>query len=261
MRKNRRQSVLMLITLAVLTHPLSGCQSTFGNQYGTKQEVSLGQKIADEVEKEEKVDTDPDLNARIDRIAEPIFQQARLMRGDVTYRIKILDDKDVNAFSLPGGWIYLNSGLINKAGPDDDAIAAVIGHESSHVVLRHAVKQITDSQDKGILVDILGIVTRTGDAYQAVSMVYELDQLHYSRKDEYEADKYGLMFSYNAGFDPYGMPRFFQVLADSDKTGTPAPWSVDHPITRNRIARVNALIDILKDNHGKYPTGTDDVKP
>lgn len=259
--KSHRAAACFVIAALAAT-VLGGCKSTFGNQYNTKQEVALGQKMANEVEKEDKVDTDPALNARIDGIATKIFAQARLVRPDVTYRIKVLDDKEVNAFSLPGGWIYIDSALIEKAGSDDDALACVIGHETAHVVLRHAVRQISDATDKGILVDILGVLTDAGNAYQATSLVYELDQLHYSRQDEYQADKYGLMFAYNAGYDPNGMPRFFKILQADEKNGEgQTPWAEDHPITRNRIARANQLIQILEDNNGTYPPGSDGGRP
>lgn len=233
---------------------VAGCGQPIIGPYSTRQEVKLGQQVASEVEKQSKLDTDPADVARIQSIAGPVLEQAKSMRGDINYQVKIIQSKEVNAFSLPGGWIYLYTGLIEKAGGDDDAIACVIGHEAAHCVRRHAIKQLQDAQKQGILIDLVGILSRSDSAYQAVSLASDLDQLHYSREDEYEADKYGLMFAYNAGYDPYGMPRFFQVIERLEKAGDNSmPWSNDHPITRNRIARVYDLIDELRANHGAYP--------
>jgi len=240
----------LLITLG-----LTGCkQQSFSNHYNTEQETALGQQIAAEVESENKIDMDPQDNTRVERIAQPIFDQARKVRPDVTYQIKIIQSPEVNAFSLPGGWIYVYTGLLDKVGNDDDALACVIGHECSHVVLRHVVKQLSDEEAKGTLVEAIGVFTGNYNAYNVAEAAVELQELHFSREDEYQADQYGLMFAYNAGFDPYGMPRFFQKLENIEKAeGSTPVWAEDHPITKNRIIRANQLIEILRANDGKYP--------
>ncbi len=234
--------------------PVGGCKSPVAHHYSTAEEIDAGKKESAQVEKQFKLDSDPADVVRVQDIAKPVLEQAKLMRPEINYQVKVLQSKEVNAFSLPGGWIYINTGLLEKAGKDDDAIACVIGHEAAHVVKRHVIKQVEDAESKGLLVDIFGIVTNNNTAYQAASLAYDLDQLHYSREDEYEADKYGLMFAYDAGYDPYGMPRFFGVLEKLEKSGENAmPWANDHPITRNRTKRVTELIDILRANHGSYP--------
>ena len=240
---------------AVTALGLAGCKSgTFSNHYNTAQEVKMGQEYSNQVETQSRMDLDPVENARVQRIAKPIFEQARLLRPDVVYSIKIIDSREVNAFSLPGGWVYVYTGLLDKIGNDDDALACVIGHESSHVVFRHAVKQISDAEAKGLLVNILGATTNNYNLYNGATALYELDQLHYSREDEYQADKYGLMFAYNAGYDPYGMPRFFAKLQQLEKVnGAPPAYELDHPLTKTRILRANQLITELRQNDGKYP--------
>src|SRR5579883_2892060 len=223
----------------VLAFSLAGCkQQTFSNHYSTSDEIALGQQIAAEIDSQNKIDQDPKDNTRVQRIAQPIFDQARKARPDVTYQIKIIQSPEVNAFSIPGGWIYVYTGLLDKIGSDDDALACVIGHECSHVVLRHAVKQLSDAEGKGTLVEALGVLTNNATAYNLSAAAVELQELHFSRQDEYQADQYGLMFAYNAGFDPYGMPRFFQKLETIEKEeGSEPAWAADHPITKNRIAR------------------------
>jgi predicted Zn-dependent protease len=248
---------IIYIALAALMISLSlaGCkQQPFANHYSTDQENALGQQIAAEVESQNKIDMDPEDNTRVERVAQPIFDQARKARPDVTYQIKIIQSPEVNAFSLPGGWIYVYTGLLDKVGNDDDALACVIGHECSHVVLRHVVKQISDEEDKGTLLEAFGVFTGNYNAYNLAQAAVELQELHFSRQDEYQADQYGLKFAYNAGFDPYGMPRFFQKLETIEKEeGSTPAWAEDHPITKNRILRANQLIEILRANDGNYP--------
>jgi predicted Zn-dependent protease len=248
---------LSLCTAAALlcAVSLAGCHDAqFGNVYSKSQEQQMGAQMADQINHTEKIDNDPQDNTRIESIAQPIFAQAHKWRPDVTFQIRIIDSADVNAFSLPGGYVYLYTGLLDKLGTDDDAIAAVIGHESAHVVLRHAVKQMSDSGIKGALVEVLGITTNNPTVFNAADYAYEMEQLHYSREDEYQADKYGLMFAYDAGYDPYGMIRTFQKLEDVEKaTGTEPAYAEDHPITKNRILRVQDLIKQLRDNNGIYP--------
>jgi predicted Zn-dependent protease len=249
---------LFASTAFLFAASLGGCKDpTFGNQYSTKQEIALGEKEDDQIEHSEKMDTNQALNIRVEHIAAPIFEQATLMRSDVTYKVLIIDSPDVNAFSIPGGWIYLYTGLLDKVGSDDDALACIIGHETAHVVRRHVVKQLSDEEAKGTLVNILGVATNNYNLYNAAGTLVEFEQLHYSREDEYEADKYGLMFAYNAGYDPAGMIRFFTKLEKLEKSdGTPV-YAEDHPLTRNRIDRAKALIAELRANDGKYPDNVD----
>lgn len=217
----------------------------------------MGKRENDEIVHSQKMDYDPVLNARVQRIASPIFEQAQLMRSDVVYKIAVIDSPEVNAFSIPGGWIYLYTGLINKVGTDDDALACIIGHETAHVVRRHVVKQMSDEDVKGALVSILGLATANYTVYNTADTLFQMDQLHFSREDEYEADKYGLMFAYNAGYDPEGMIRFFSKLEKLEKGEQDPAYMEDHPLTRNRIDRAKALIKELRANSGHYPDDVD----
>lgn len=240
---------------AVLLLALPGCrQPAFGPHYNTSQEIALGQQISAEVDKQSKIDMDPEDNTRVQRIAQAIFAQARKSRPDIPYQIKIIQSPEVNAFSLPGGFIYVYTGLLDKVGSDDDALACVIGHETAHAVLRHVIKQISDEEGKGDIVAAVGVATGNYNLYNLADVAVQLQELHFSRQDEYQADQYGLMFAYNAGYDPYGLPRFFQKLqkVEKDDGSTPA-WAEDHPITKNRIIRANQLIEVLRTNDGRYP--------
>jgi predicted Zn-dependent protease len=247
-----------LLLIVIFTLVVSGCKSgAFGNHYSTSQEIALGQKEDADIEHSEKMDYDPALNTRVEHIAQPIFAQARLMRSNVVYKISIIDSPDVNAFSIPGGWVYVYTGLLDKVGNDNDALACIIGHETAHVVLRHVVKQMSDEEAKGTLVNILGVTTSNYNLFNAADALEEMDELHFSREDEYQADKYGLMFAYNAGYDPNGMIRFFQKLEVLQKGDQNPIYTEDHPLTRNRIDRAMALIHELRENNGHYPDDVD----
>lgn len=235
---------------------LTGCQSgQFKNDIDTTQENDIGKQYAAQIDSQVKFVTDGKYNRRINSIALPIFAQAMKDRPDVSFRIRVIDSPEVNAFSIPGGYVYLYRGLLDKLGSDDDAIACVIGHESAHVVRRHVVKQMSDAQGKGILVDLASLLSRSGAVSEIGSALYELDQLHYSREDEYEADRWGEKFAYNAGFDPSGMIRTFQILEQVEKQdGTPPPYAEDHPINANRALRALEQYRELRANGGKYMT-------
>ena len=249
--------------MATLIVGVSGCKEpTFKNVYSTSDEIQMGQEASDEIDASEKIDMNVQDNTRVQNVAQPIFDQARKIRPDLPYQIRIIDSPEINAFSLPGGFIYIYTGLLNKLGNDDDALAGVIGHETAHAVRRHVVKQMSDAGGKGILLQLFGMSTNSYDAYNYANLAYDLDQLHFSRQDEYEADKYGLMFAYNAGYDPAGMNRMFKKLEDLEKiTGSEPAYAEDHPITKNRELRVVDLEKELQANDGTYPdSSTPDTK-
>ena len=234
---------------------LSGCQSgqIHNNVMNSSQENELGKQYASQIDSQVKFVMDGKVNRRVLDIAAPIFAQAQKDRPDVSFRIRVIDDPTLNAFSIPGGYVYIYRGLLDKIGNDDDALACVIGHESAHVVRRHVVKSISDSENKGLLVDIATLLTRSYGVSQVGGALFELDQLHYSRIAEFEADRWGEKFAYNAGYDPNGMIRTFQLFQDEEKkSGQPAPYSQDHPINENRILRAEEQLRELRANHGQY---------
>ena len=249
--------LLTLIAALAASAALSGCQNgqIRNNMMSSSAEESLGRDYASQIDSQVKFVMDGKVNRRVLDIAGPIFAQAQKDRPDVSFRIRVIDDPTLNAFSIPGGYVYLYRGLLDKIGNDDDALACVIGHEASHVVRRHVVKSISDSENKGLLVDIAALLSRSNAVGQVGGALFELDQLHYSRVAEFEADRWGEKFAYNAGYDPNGMIRTFQIFEAEDKrSGQPAPYSQDHPINENRILRAEEQLRELRANHGAYVT-------
>lgn len=250
--------VIVLILGLLLLFGISGCnEKRIGGSMSTSDERNLGARYASELDKQLKYVDDPKLNSRIIQISMPIFVQANKDRNDVAFRVRIVDDKEVNAFSIPGGYIYIYKGLLDKLGNDDDAIACVIGHESAHVVNRHVVKAIADSQSKGLLLGITAILTKSSDVAQYGDLVLDLEQLHFSRGDEYQADRYGERYAFNAGYDPAGMIRTFDILdkVEKDAGGRLPTYAVDHPINRNRSLRAMEQWRELRANNGRYISG------
>lgn len=239
---------------AALAVSLAGCQSgRIGSQIGPTQEHDMGNQYAQQIDTQAKFVTDGAYLRHILSLSQPIFAQAIKDRPGETYRIRVIDSPELNAFSVPGGYVYLYRGLVDKFINDDDALACIIAHESAHVVRRHVVKQMSDAQGKGMLVDLATILTRSGAVQQIGGTLFQMDQLHYSRNDEYEADRWGERFAYNAGFDPSGMVRTMILFEQLDKKyGTPAAYTLDHPISQNRALRAMEQYRELRANGGQY---------
>ncbi len=238
-----------------LTVVSAGCQSgqIHNNVMNTEQENALGRDYASQIDSEAKFVMDGKTNRRVLNIAAPIFAQAQKEAPDVSFRIRVIDSPEINAFSIPGGYVYVYRGLLDKIGPDDDALACIIGHESAHVVRRHVVKSISDSENKGFLVDLASVLSRSYAVSQVGGALFELDQLHYSRAAEYEADRWGERFAYNAGYDPTGMVRTFQIFEKMEDGHNDTPgYALDHPINENRILRVEEQLRELRADHGTY---------
>lgn len=234
---------------------LSGCQSgqIKNNVMSPTQENDLGREYAGQIDSQVKFVMDGKTNRRVLDIAAPILAQAQKDRPELSFRVRVIDSPELNAFSIPGGYIYLYRGLLDKLGSDDDALACVIGHEAAHVVRRHVAKSISDSQNKGLLVDVATLLSRDYRVSQVGGALFELDQLHYSRIAEFEADRWGERFAYNAGYDPTGMVRTFQIFEDEERKGDgPSSYARDHPINENRILRVEEQLRELRANRGSY---------
>jgi len=241
-----RTAVLPLIVLILATLGAAGCKNT--NFLSTKDEVRMGRDASKEIESKYRVDTDSSDAQRVRRISERVLLHAE-RRSGVPYSVKVLDMKDVNAVSLPGGPIYVFRGLLDLLGDDDDALACIIGHEIGHTNARHVAKQISQQLAANIGIAIL---LRGQTAQNIAGLAADLLSLSFSRDDEYEADRRGLSYAYKAGFDPRGILRFFEKLRSLEKKDGGGPEFLrTHPLTRNRVSRAEKIIETQDYRYGQ----------
>jgi len=203
---------------------LSGCTTIYNSATGrretlfidTQTEVNLGKDISKQINSEMKLLKDEKMHERLDAIGKKISEVSD--RQDITYNFYIIDEKESNAFAIPGGSVYVNSGLITKA--NDDELAAVIGHEVGHIAARHSVKRLQSVLGYQLITAIALGVSGQDQALQAVDVVFNVVILGYSRKDEYLADKLAVKYTKAAGFNPQGVITFFQKLKQESKNTT-----------------------------------------
>ncbi len=240
-----RGVALMALALLVAVS-LTGCRTK--SFLSTRQEVGLGREGARQVEQEFRVDTSSPDAERVRRVGMSLIPH--MDKRDVPYTFKVIDAKQINAFSLPGGPVYVYRGLLDMMGNDDDALACVLGHECGHVNARHAARQISSQFATNLFIS-LAIPNPTGQNLAGLGA--ELAGLKYSRDDEYEADRRGLSYAHFAGYNPDGMIRFFGKLERLEKRqgGSDPEWLQNHPVTGARIEKAQTMIDTNNFRYGQ----------
>lgn len=216
-----------------------GCGGSGGGllSISQSQEIQIGQQAAADLEAKYGVVNNPTETARVQRIGLSI---ARISpRADLPWTFKVLNMSDINALSLPGGFVYVTQGLMNL-NPPDDQLAGVLGHESAHVVERHSVKAIERAMTYQLLEEL--VLRNSGAAVQqAANMAVQLAvELPHSRADETQADEVGMKLAYNAGYSPYGLPNFLKKLNEVSGPSRTPGWLSDHPSTPDRITKTEA---------------------
>lgn len=212
--------------------------------YSTEREVSIGRNISREVEKEYGLAKDPNLIERINKITEKIATVAD--RRDVNYYVSIIEAKEeekedgsnINAFALPGGYIYLYDGLVDFAD-DDDQLACVIAHEVGHIVAKHSIKKLQAIMGYTLL-SIAAVGTQNAEFASGVNYAFFNLLLAYSREDELLADRLGARYAEAAGYDPRAMIDFLEKLREKQKKEPLRARSVyrTHPYFSERITAI-----------------------
>jgi predicted Zn-dependent protease len=220
---------------------------TVGCAISTQQEVQMGQEYAAQVNSQLPIVQDAEINRYINVLGDSI---ARLTsRGDLDWHFYVVNTDVVNAFALPGGFVYVNRGIIEHADKLDE-LAGVMGHEIGHVVKRHSVKLLEKQQGANVGVTLACILTRVceSQATQAgINVAGALVFAKFSREDEAQADEEGFKNVVRAGISPEGMVSFFQKLLTEEKNQPSgvAAWFTDHPLTQDRIRDIQNMINQL----------------
>jgi len=208
-----------------------------GNWYSTDSEIKMGKQYADEIEKSTKFITDPVIVEYVNRVGQNIVKNSDCK---VPFTIKVIDSDEINAMALPGGFFYVNSGLI-LAADEEAELAAVMAHETAHVCAHHAAREMTRMNYAQIGMVPLMIMLPydwTGyGIYEAVQLAIPITFLEFSRDFEAQADYLGLQYMYRAGYDPQGFITIFEKIQalEKRKPGLVAKAFSDHPQTPDRI--------------------------
>ena len=205
------------------------------NFYSLEKEIALGKQLASEVERQAKIINDPVIAEYVNRVGQNLVRNSD---AKVPFTIKVIDSEEVNAFALPGGFFFVNSGLILKA--DNEAeLAGVMAHEIAHVAARHGTRQATRGEIAQLgMIPLIFMGGWTGyGIYQAASVLVPVGFLKFSRAMESEADMLGLEYMYKTGYDPTAFVDFFEKIEtlEKRKPGTMAKVFSTHPPTDDRI--------------------------
>jgi predicted Zn-dependent protease len=240
-------------TLAALILIISSCSVS------QDQEVAMGQQDAAEVNAQLPIVTDPAISGYIQSLGESIAKTTS--RVDLDWHFYVINTKQVNAFALPGGYVYVNRGLIESTDKLDE-LTGTLGHEIGHVIQRHSVKQMQSAQKANVGVAVLCTLTNichSGLAQAAVQVGGTAVFARHSRLDELQADSEGVVNVTRAGYDPEGIPDLFQVLL-KEREYQPTivdGWFASHPLEEARIAKAKQQIAAVEPTHsGRFIVDT-----
>jgi beta-barrel assembly-enhancing protease len=236
-----------------------------GNWFSTNWEVSTGKEYSMEIEKSAHMINDPVVTEYVNRIGQNIVKNSDCK---VPFTIRVIDSDEINAMALPGGFFYVNSGLI-LAADEEAELAGVMAHETAHVCAHHAAREMTKMRYMeigSIPLEIMTYGSWTGyGIYEAAQLAIPMTFLEFSREYESEADWLGLQYMYKAGYDPQALIQMFEKIdaLEKHKPGALAKAFSDHPQTPDRIMRSEQEIATIMPAKPDYMVSTsefDDVK-
>jgi predicted Zn-dependent protease len=216
------------------------------NFYSLEKEIALGKQLAQQVERQSKVVNDPVVSEYVNRIGQNLVRNSD---AKVPFTIKVIEDPSVNAFALPGGFFFVQTGLILKADTEAE-LAGVMAHEIAHVAARHGTRQATRgeiAQLATIPLIFMGGAAAYG-IYEASGLLVPMSFLKFSRNFEAEADYLGVQYAYKTGYDPTAFVDFFEKIQTMEKRkpGTLSKMFSTHPPTDDRIEKCQKEIAGLK---------------
>lgn len=269
---------LLLFALIVFIVPIAAYSQKTPKQAEVKvqrtslsrdQEIQLGKQFAGQVEREMEVIHNPEIETWLNQIGQRLAKTPQA--NAYPYYFKLVNDDSINAFALPGGPMYVHTGLL-KAADSEGEVAGVLAHEMSHVALRHSAAQISKQQTYGTLFQIVGLAagTLTADQNGQCGLVCQITQagtslgqnsvlMKFSRGYEKDADLNGARMMASAGYDPMQLPLFFEKLVKTQGTASEprglALWLSSHPATGSRVQYVSQDIKFYPPRSYKANTG------
>jgi predicted Zn-dependent protease len=240
----KRIAIIALVLFAPGCFRTTGLNRFQPDMYSVDQEVGMGRAMSKEVEKETTLLRHHALTQLVQGIGQRLLEHSDRPEFRLyPYTFKVVDSSEVNAFSLPGGPIYVNMGLVELA-ENEDELAAVIAHEMGHVAARHATEQMTTLQlsQLAMFITLSAVPALPPIAMEGTRLAYILGILHYGRGMESEADQLGLELMESAGFDPRGMTAMLKHIQDERRED---PLMLErllssHPLPDERIQAVEA---------------------
>ena len=227
-----------------------------GNWYSIEKEVAMGKQYAAQVEQSAKLVSDPVINEYVNRIGQNLVRHSD---AKVPFTIKVIDDDQVNAFALPGGFFYVNTGAI-LAADDESELAGVMAHEIAHVCARHAMRQMTRANWANIAtIPLIFVGGGIGyAAYEAAGIGIPLTFMKFSRGFEAQADYLGTQYLYASGYDPEAMVNFFEKIEalEKKKPGALAKAFASHPATPDRVEHTQQEISRILPPKDEYVVTT-----
>jgi Zn-dependent protease with chaperone function len=253
---NRAQRLMAWLTVvALFAMPIAVFSQTqikyHSNKYKPTDDVKVGRQAAAEVEQQLPILRDPEATGYASRVGQRLVNSipSEFRHPEFQYYFKIVNARDINAFALPGGPMYVNRGMIEAAHTEGE-MAGVMAHELSHVALRHGTAQATKAQKYGLLAGILGIGGQilggpAGAAAQIAGQGVGVYFLKFSREYETEADVLGARIMANAGYDPHDLANMFKTI-EQQSGGGGGGFLSDHPSPSDRYARINQEAQYLR---------------
>ena len=231
------------------------------NFYSVDKEMAWGKQLADEVARESKIDDDAILSEYVNRVGQNL---ARNSDAKVPFTFRVINGEEMNAFALPGGYVFVYTGLI-KLASDEDEFAGALAHEIAHVAARHMTCRASKAQVArvasvvpGIFLGGLGGLAARQAANAAIPMTF----LSFSRHDESEADYLGVQYMYAAGYDPTGAVSILEKLEALQKTkpGAVAKVLATHPMSSDRIDKTEEEIQRILPARQEYVVTTSEYR-
>src|SRR5215813_2680750 len=265
--KSAMIGLVFSIAVAIAMMPLATFAQTpiklHSNKFKPEDDVKLGREAAGQAEQKMQLIRDPDLGAYVERVGERLAAAIppEFQHPEFQYSFKVVNAKDINAFALPGGPMYVNSGMITAAKTEDE-MAGVMAHEISHVALRHGTAQVTKAQKYQTLSSIMGMGGQImggpiGSIAQMGAQGVGVYLLKFSREYETEADLLGARIMANAGYNPRELANMFRTLESQGGGG--GGFFSDHPSAKDRYAKIDQEAQALTVNTAAAPDRRDFV--